>query len=54
MEGGRRRKVRAYKTATCSGRVDRSGKVVSMSVNIFDNGCEFRLRCGLSSDTTLG
>jgi len=27
-----------YRTATCSGRVDRSGNVPSMSVNIFDSG----------------
>ncbi len=29
-----------YSTATCSGRVARSGNVLSMSVKTFDSGCE--------------
>ena len=32
--------VGAYRTPTCSGRVERSGNVPSMSVNILERGCE--------------
>ncbi len=44
----------AYSTATCSGRVERSGNVPSMSVNTLDSGCDIRPRVGWSRDTTLG
>ena len=44
----------AYTTATCSGRVEMSGNLDSMSVKTLERGWDVRPRLGSSSVTTLG
>lgn len=43
-----------YRTATCSGRAERSGNVLRMSVKTLDTGWEYMLRSGFNNEDTLG